>query len=161
MTASPMRLDRDRFAKCQTLADRGATPGERAAGRAAAARVAASAGMKLEEAMRLVGAVPRPSSGPQPPPPRPSPTYQPDAAYAHAWRKAKANPKPKPEPVTVAEILAQKAADLERRKKATARQEREDLKLYAEQDKANAIVREQQAARDREWAEARARQQQG
>lgn len=160
MTASPMRLDRDRFAKCQTLADRGATPGERAAGRAAAARVAASAGMTLEEAMRLVGAASHPSSRP-PPPPRPSPTYQPDAAYAHAWRKAKAKPKPKPEPITVAEILAQKAADLERRKKATARQEREDLKLYAEQDAANAIVREQQAARDREWAEARARQQQG
>lgn len=155
MTASPMRLDRDRFAKCQTLADRGATPGERAAGRAAAARVAASAGMTLEEAARLVDAASRPSR--PTPPPRPSPAYQSDAAYAYAWRK----PKSKPEPVTVAEILAQKAADLERRKKAMARQEREDLKLYAEQEKANAIVREQQAARDREWAEARARQQQG
>ncbi|MCJ2042999.1 hypothetical protein MKK58_00295 [Methylobacterium sp. J-078] len=112
--------------------------------------------MTLEEAARLVDAAPRASSRPTPPP-RPSPAYQPDTAYAYAWRK----PKPKPEPVTVAEILAQKAADMERRKKATARQERKDLRLYAEQDKANAIIRERQAARDREWAEARARQQQG
>ncbi|MBO1021656.1 hypothetical protein IPV08_16980 [Methylobacterium sp. SD274] len=155
MTSQPFQFDQDRFEKCRTLADRGATPGERAAGRAAAARVAASAGMTLEEAVQLVDAAPRPSTGPAPSQAPPSASRAPYEAYAYAWRK----PKAKPEPITVAEMIAQKAAELERRKKAAARQRREDLKMYAEQAKADAVIQEQQAVRDREWAEARAQHQ--
>jgi hypothetical protein len=54
-------------------------------------------------------------------------------------------------------MTAQKAADVVWRKKVAARQERRDRQIYAEQETHNATVREQQAARDREWAEARAR----
>ncbi len=148
---TPGGLDRDRFAKCQALAVGGATPGEREAGRAAAARVAANAGLTVEEAERLVGggsqASPRRgSSSPEPETSRPS-------RETYAWRK----PKPEPEPITVADILAQKAADLARRKKAAARRKRDDRALHAEEEKAKAVLREQQAVRDREWAEARLR----
>ncbi|MCJ2131596.1 hypothetical protein [Methylobacterium sp. E-045] len=155
MTSQPFQFDQDRFEKCRALADRGATPGERAAGQAAAARVAASAGMTLEEAVRLVDAAPRSFQGPTHSQPPPSPSRSSYEAYAYAWRK----PKAKPEPITVAEMIAQKAAELERRKKAAARQRREDIKMYAEQAKADAVIREQQAVRDQEWAEARAQHQ--
>ncbi len=106
MTVSPMRLDRDRFANCQALADRGATPGERAPVRAAGARVAASAGMTLDVAARFVGAafsLPlhtalcqySPASGPPYP-------YR-------LWRKPLSNPSRSLSP-SVAEMMAQKAA---------------------------------------------------
>ena len=150
MTVVPPRFDRVLFAKCEALAERGATLGEREAGRAAATRVAASAGLALDEALSLMEGDPGPSprsagrssDSPSARPPRPS----------YAWR----TPKPEPEPVTVAEMTAQKAADVAWLKRAAARQAREDRRIYAEQEARHAALREQQAARDREWAEARA-----
>lgn len=147
-------LDRDRFMKCRTLADRGATPGERDAGRAAAARVAGSAGMTFEEASRLVDGVPRPSprlTWPPAGPPAGAPyPYRP-------WRKTTRKPGPKPGPKTVADVMAKKAADLERRKKGLAREERKQEELRQEIERLFIKARAEQAVKDREWAEARAR----
>ena len=150
MTFAPPRFDRALFAKCQALAERGATLGEREAGRAAATRVAASAGLALGEALRLMGEHPDPSPRFTE---RSSNARSARAARpAYAWR----TPKVEPEPVTVAEMMAQKAADVVWRKKAAARQTREDRRIYAEQEARHATLREQQAAVDQEWAEARA-----
>ncbi|WP_348645182.1 hypothetical protein [Methylobacterium sp. BTF04] len=139
MTALPP-LDRDRFAKCRMLMARGATPGERAAGEAAATRVAAAAGLTLRQAQALVDGRPAPGAAPRPPP-------------THAW----AEPKPKPPPVSVEELRAQKLAAEARQRKMAEREERRLRAVYAEQARHSARERAAQADRDREWAEARAR----
>jgi len=130
-------LDRERFDKCRALMERGATPGERAAGRAAATRIAAAAGLTLAQAERA-GAT-RPDTAK----PRSAPTY--------AWQA----PKAPPAPVTLEELQAQKrAADAHRRRQAEREAKRRRAAL-AEQERQNVAVRAAQAERDRVWAEAR------
>ena len=139
-------LDRDRFAKCRALMERGATAGERDAGRAAATRVAAAAGLSLVEALAVLDAQVAPRS--EAPPPRPP------SARRYAW----AQPKAPPEPITVEEILRQKEAALQRRKRAAARAATRRRAAYEEQERAIQAVRQAQAAQDRDWAERRAQQ---
>lgn len=141
-------LDRDRFAKCRALMERGATPGERAAGRAAATRVAAAAGLSLADAVALVDAR-RPEAAPGPAPNRDRPRRPAERTYA--W----ATPRPAPEPVTVEEVQRQKAADAARRKKAAARAQRRPQAADPEWEHWSGEVREAQAARDRDWAQRR------
>ncbi|MGV7032370.1 hypothetical protein [Methylobacterium symbioticum] len=139
------RLDRARFAKCRAMMERGATPGERAAGAAAASRVAAAAGLSLGEALRLtddasaheapIRSRPR---GPAPAPRRPYPWQQPPL---------------RDDPISVEEILAQKAANLARLKRKAARERTRLREACAEQDADRAALREAQAERDRLWAE--------
>lgn len=139
-------IDRDRFEKCLALAKRGATAGERAAGLAAAERVASSAGMTLAEAKAAVGrswAAPPRMDWPHPPP---------RAARRTAPR---AKPKRPVKPPTLEEVLQQRAeADAERRRAAAAA-DRRLLKELAEQAAYEAQQRELQAERDREWAATR------
>jgi hypothetical protein len=140
-------LDRDRFAKCRALMERGATAGERQAGRAAATRVAAAAGLSLAEALLIVdtqGVRPEPRAEARPPRPK-------RPARPYAW----AQPKSPPEPITVEELLRQKEAELQRRKRAAARETKRMRAAFAEQEQATEAVRQAQAARDREWAERR------
>ncbi|GJE49952.1 hypothetical protein GOFOIKOB_2993 [Methylobacterium tardum] len=61
----------------------------------------------------------------------------------------------KPAPKTVEDAIAEKAQRDERLKRRAAREEKRLRKVYAAQDAANALLREEQAKRDREWAEAR------
>ncbi|MGU3536797.1 hypothetical protein [Methylobacterium sp. A54F] len=131
-------LDRDRFAKCQTMWKRGATKGERAAGKAAATRVAASARMSLQDAVKATKI--RASA----------PRYPASAAAWAYW-----SPPSNPGPTTVAEMMARKADDLAVKKRAARRAEREMRKFYAQQEAELAVIREQQAVRDREWAASR------
>ena len=141
MTSRMTPADRDRLEKCLALAEQGATPGERAAGRAAAARIAAAAGLTVAEALRAVRQPRGPSHASQPPPRR---TY--------AW----AEPKPAVDPITVEELLRQKAqTEAWRTRAATADarrrgRERGDLEASVAQQRA------EQAERDRDWARARA-----
>lgn len=139
-------LDHDRFEKCLALSRRGATEGERSAGLAAATRVAASAGMTLVEATAFIEGV-APAGPRSAPPPRSSPYPR----QPFIWPRKKEPVKP----ITIEEILAQKAADLAWKKKAAAREEKRMRKLYAEQDRDYATIRETQAVKDREWAEAK------
>ncbi|WP_246686657.1 MULTISPECIES: hypothetical protein [unclassified Methylobacterium] len=139
-------LDHDRFEKCLALSRRGATEGERSAGLAAATRVAASAGMTLVEATAFIEGV-APAGPRSAPPPRSSPYPR----QPFIWPRKKEPVKP----ITIEEILAQKAADLAWKKKAAAREEKRMRKLYAEQDRDHATIRETQAVKDREWAEAK------
>ncbi|KQT78598.1 hypothetical protein ASG51_22105 [Methylobacterium sp. Leaf465] len=141
-------LDRDRFAKCRALMERGATPGERAAGRAAATRVAATAGLSLADALVLADAG-RPDAGRAPAPDHDRPRRPAERTYA--W----ATPRPAPEPVTVEELQRQKAADEARRKKATARARRRPQAADPDWEHWSGEVREAQAARDRDWAQRR------
>lgn len=138
--------ERDRFEKCLALAKRGATAGERAAGLAAAERVASSAGMTLAEARSAVGRS-------RPAPPRMDWPHPPPRAARRTSSRAK--PKRPPKPPTLEEVLRQKAeADAERRRAAAAADLRL-LKELAEQAAYEAKQRELQAGRDREWAAAR------
>ncbi|MCJ2081475.1 hypothetical protein [Methylobacterium sp. J-090] len=132
-----MALDRERFAKCRTLMERGATPGERAAGRAAAIRIAAAAGLTLAEA-EAFGTARRGTATP-----RPAPHY--------AWQA----PKTQPEPITVAELQAQKLAAETRRRKMAEREARRLRAVHAEQERQSAAIRAAQGERDRAWSEAR------
>lgn len=142
---SERRLDRLRFAKCRAMMERGATDGERAAGEAAAARVAAAAGLSLDEALRLTepgGAAEAPrrrAHRPGPAAPRPTP-----------WER----PPLRSDPITVEEILAQKALNLARLKRKAAREEKRLRAVYAQQEAEQEAVRAAQAARDRAWADA-------
>ncbi|WP_244474925.1 hypothetical protein [Methylobacterium sp. Leaf99] len=129
-----MVFDRERFDKCRALMERGATPGERAAGRAAALRIAAAAGLTLAEA-EAFGAARRDTATP-----RPAPTY--------AWQA----PKAPPEPITVAELQAQKLAAETRRRKMAEREARRLRAVHAEQERQSAAARAAQAERDRAWA---------
>ncbi|WP_264047964.1 hypothetical protein [Methylobacterium flocculans] len=146
---SKRALDRDRFAKCRALMDRGATAGEQAAGEAAAARVAAAAGLSLAEAISLVDAADRrfhsdaASQDERARRPQARPTY--------AW----AEPKQKPHPITVEELLRQKEADAAQKKAAAARQAKRAPKGDKDFDRWAEEAREAQAMRDREWAERR------
>ena len=139
--------ERDRFEKCLALAKRGATAGERAAGLAAAERVAASTGMTLVEAKAAVG-------GSRPAPPRMDWPYpQPRAARRTPPR---AKPKRPVKPPTLEEVLQQRAeADAERRRAAVAA-DRRLMKELVEQAAYEAQQRERQAERDQEWAATRA-----
>lgn len=132
--------DRDRFEKCLALAAQGATSGERAAARAAAARIAAGAGLTLAEAMRSV----RPSR------PDPAPRSMPQRAYAWAQPKAPVTP------VTVEELLRQKAETEAWRKRAAARARRRSRQEQPDQEAYAAEQRARQAERDRAWVQARA-----
>ncbi|MCJ2043068.1 hypothetical protein MKK58_00665 [Methylobacterium sp. J-078] len=148
---SARTLDRDRFAKCRALMDRGATDGERAAGKAAATRVAAAAGLSLAAAIGIVDAdQARTTPGPSP---HAGSARRPHGRPTYAW----AQPKPKTEPITVEELLRQKEADLARKKKAAYRseprqEENADFERWA------AEAREAQFQQDREWAERRQRE---
>lgn len=133
--------DRDRFEKCLALAAQGATIGERAAAQAAAARIAAGAGLTLAEAMRAARPT-RVESPPRPPPRR-----------AYAW----AQPKEPVKPITVEELLRQKAETEEWRKRAAARAKRQSRQAQPDQDTYAAEQRARQAERDRAWAQARAK----
>ncbi|KAB1075913.1 hypothetical protein [Methylobacterium soli] len=143
-------IDRDRFSKCRTMWERGATAGEREAGKSAAARVAASAGLTLDEAVRLVGSHPQASSRTQGPS-----AYRPSSSQAWHPAPVKTKPKAKPQPFTVAEMLKAKEAEVERRKRATAREDELMRAFFERQEKDMAAAREAQAIRDREWAERR------
>jgi hypothetical protein len=135
-------LDRDRFAKCRALMDRGATAGERAAGEAAASRVAAAAGLSLAEAISLLDA-----AGPRFDPeaaPGADRARRPHARSTYAW----AQPKPKPEPITVEELLRQKAAEVARKKAKAARQAKRAAKRDEDFDRWAKEAREAQAVRD-------------
>ncbi|SFG72239.1 hypothetical protein [Methylobacterium gossipiicola] len=136
MTAWPP-LDRERFAKCRALMERGATPGERAAGRAAATRIAAAAGLTLAQAERA-GTVRSETAKP-----RSTPTY--------AWQR----PKAPPTPITLEELQAQKLAAEARRRGQAERAAKRRRAVLAEQERQNVAVRAAQAERDRIWAEAR------
>lgn len=141
--------ERDRFEKCLALAKRGATAGERAAGLAAAERVASSAGMTLAEAKAAVGRS-------QPAPPRMDWPYPRPRSARRTPPRAK--PKRSAKPPTLEEVLRQRAeADAERRRAAAAA-DRRLLKELAEQAAYEAQQRELQAERDREWAATRMRQ---
>ncbi|GJD28882.1 hypothetical protein PMNALOAF_0114 [Methylobacterium adhaesivum] len=145
-------LDRDRFAKCRALMERGATPGERAAGRAAATRIAAAAGLTLVQAEASEGAR------------RTETAARPRPASDEAWRARNARPGPQarpeskapPEPITVEELQAQKRAADARRRKMAEREARRLRALHAEQERQSAAVRAAQGERDRAWTEARA-----
>ena len=136
--------DRDRFEKCLALAAQGATAGERAAAQAAAARIAAGAGLTLAEAMHAVRparADGTPRSAPRSPPRR-----------AYAW----AQPKEPVTPITVEELLRQKAETEAWRKRTAARAKRRSRQEQPEQEAYTAEQRARQAERDRVWAQARA-----
>ena len=60
-------------------------------------------------------------------------------------------------PVTLAELLVERERQDAWRKKRAAREERRLRAIYEQQEAANAILREEQARRDLEWVEARAR----
>lgn len=139
--------ERDRFEKCLALAKRGATAGERAAGLAAAERVAASTGMTLVEAKAAVG-------GSRPAPPRMDWPYPRPRAARRTPPRAK--PKRPVKPPTLEEVLRQRAeADAERRRAAVAA-DRRLMKELVEQAAYEARQRERQAERDQEWAATRA-----
>ena len=139
--------ERDRFRKCLAIAERGATDGERAAGLAAAERIATTAGMTLKEATATVkrSRTAAPGSDAR----RPS-SRTPRRPYA--W----AQPKEPAAPVTVEELLRQRAETAAWRRRATAAADRRLMKEMAEQAAYEALQREAQAERDREWAAARA-----
>ena len=141
MTSRMTPADRDRFEKCLVLAEQGATAGERAAGRAAAARIAAAAGLTFAEASRTIRQPRGPSSASRPSPRR-----------AYAW----AEPTPAVTPITVEELLRQKAETEAWRKRAAAAAARRRSGERADQDAYAAEQRAQQAERDRDWAQARA-----
>jgi len=132
--------DRDRFEKCLALAAQGATSGERAAAQAAAARIAAGAGLTLAEAMRAI----RPA--------RPDPAPRPTPQRTYAW----AQPKEPVTPITVEELLRQKAETEAWRKRAGARAKRRSRQAQPDQEAYAAEQRARQAERDRAWAQARA-----
>lgn len=132
--------DRDRFEKCLALAARGATAGERAAAQAAAARIAAGAGLTLAEAIRALRQ-PRPDAASRPAPRRP-----------YAW----AQPKEPVTPITVEELLRQKAETEAWRKRAAARAKHRSRQAQPDQEAYAAEQRARQAERDRAWARARA-----
>ncbi len=136
--------DRDRFEKCLALAAQGATSGERAAGRAAAERIAAGAGLTLDAAIRAI----RPARADVPP--RAAPRSAPQRAYAWAQPKAPVTP------ITVEELLRQKAETEAWRKRAATRAKRRSRQEQPDQDAYAAEQRARQAERDRAWAQARA-----
>ncbi|QEE40850.1 hypothetical protein FV241_26575 [Methylobacterium sp. WL2] len=139
--------ERDRFEKCLALAKRGATAGERAAGLAAAERLAASAGMTLLEAKAAVGHS-------RPAPPRMDWPYPTPRAARRTPLRARAKRPVKPP--TLEEVLRQRAeADAEKRRAAAAA-DRRLLRELAEQAAYEARQRELQGERDREWARSRA-----
>ena len=131
--------DRDRLQKCLALAEQGATAGERAAGLAAAVRIAAGAGLTLAE---VIGTSRPPRGASSQPPPRRS----------YAW----AQPKPAVDPITVEELLRQKAETEAWRKRAATAAARRRRREQAEQDAYAAEQRARQAERDRDWVRARA-----
>ncbi|MCJ2072548.1 hypothetical protein MKK75_27785 [Methylobacterium sp. J-030] len=132
--------DRDRFEKCLALAAQGATAGERAAAQAAAARIAAGAGLTLAEAIRAVRPA-RAESGSRSAPRRP-----------YAW----AQPKEPVTPITVEELLRQKAETEAWRKRAAARAKQRRRQVQPDEEAYAAEQRARQAERDRAWAQARA-----
>ncbi|MDP4021366.1 hypothetical protein Q8W71_01915 [Methylobacterium sp. NEAU 140] len=139
---SARSLDLDRFRKCAALMRGGATAGERAAGEAAARRMAAAAGLTLGEALGLGdGAPPRAASRPSPR--RPAP---------HAPPPMRAGP------VTVEELIAEKARQQDWLKRKAAREARRLRAAYAQQEAVSAALRAEQARKDRAWAEARGRE---
>jgi hypothetical protein len=114
--------DRDRLVKCFAVAERGATPGERAAAWAAAARIAASVGLTLAEATALLA---RPAAAARktryaPPRRRPFPWEQPKAPFR---------------PVTVQEVLRQKAETEAWRKRRAATAARRRKRAAEEDDR--------------------------
>lgn len=131
----------DQFRKCISLAEGGATEGERQAGHAAAARVAAAAGLSVEEAHQRAGGLRKPFVQQHPVPPT-------------SWKPATRRTPPRPQ--TVADVLAEKAREHEHRKRHAAKAERRWQRFYAEQEVEIAKVREKQAERDCAWAEAKA-----
>ncbi|MCJ2050416.1 hypothetical protein [Methylobacterium sp. J-070] len=136
--------DRDRFEKCLTLAERGVTAGERAAGLAAAERIADAAGLTLAEAIRAVRQGPATGSA--------SRTSRP-SRQPYAW----AQPKAAVTPVTLEELQRQKAETEAWRKRVATAAARRRRAERAEQEAYAAQRRAEQAERDRDWARARAR----
>ena len=138
-------LDLDHFRKCIGLMRRGATPGERSAAMAAAGRMAAAAGLSLEEAvLRLDRGRARPVITLR--------DVQPSAPGRTTMRRKP----PAPKPPTLAEVIAERERVDAARRAYAARHKKRLQKLYAAQEEQQAADRAAQAVRDREWAEARA-----
>lgn len=145
------RLDpsaRRRLESCLMLAERGATAGERAAGKAAAERILAAAGLTLAEAHE--GAATARRAAPQSNWASP-PGWQ-------GWTRPRAKPsKPRkpPKPPTVADRLREKAEEAVAQRERAAAADRRFHKDHADQFAWEAEQREAQAERDRAWAESR------
>lgn len=141
-----------RLESCLTLATRGSTAGERAAGKAAAERIAAAAGLTLAEARGRTStarsANPKPSW-------TPPPGWAPPAGWPGRSRPRTKSRKP-PKPPTVADRLREKAEEAERQRTRAAAADRRFYKDHADQFAWEAEQREAQAERDRAWAESRA-----
>jgi hypothetical protein len=138
-----------RLESCLTLAKRGATAGERAAAKAAAERIAATAGLTLAEAQEHTATTRRaaPPSDWTPPP-----GWQ-------GWARPRAKPsKPRrpPKPPTVADRLREKAEEAAAARKRAAAADHRFSKDYAEHAAWEAEQRVAQAKRDHDWAESRA-----
>lgn len=146
---SERRLDRARFAKCRAMMERGATAGERAAGEAAARRVAAAAELSLSEALRLADVE---TAGEMPFRPKPRGSGQ-APRRPNPWEQ----PPLRSDPISVEEIQAQKAANLARLKRRAAQEKKRLRAVHARQEAEQMVVREEQAERDRAWAEMRQR----
>lgn len=132
-----------RLKSCLALAKRGATAGERAAGMAAAKRIAEAAGISLAEA-RGSTTTARVS--------QPAPMWTPPAGWSAAWQRSRSQPRKPRKPPTVADRLREKAEqDADRRKRAMAA-DRRLLKELAVQASWEAEQRAAQAERDRAWA---------
>lgn len=132
-----------RFRACRELEKRGVTAGEREAGRAAAARVAAGAGLEFAEAVQLAeenGVKSGPSTRPRSAQKKPKAGQIPPASP------------PKSKPATIAELPADRQAKAERFRK---RVEREMCDAVSINSKWQAEAREVPAQRDREWAAAK------
>lgn len=122
------------------LAEQGATAGERAAARAAAARIAVGAGLTLAEAVRTM----RP--GPDAVAAQPGATAPPrEPRRPYAW----AQPREPVRPITVEELMRQKAETEAWRKRRTAADDRARKQDAAARDADAAEQRARQAERDR------------
>lgn len=140
-----------RLESCLTLAKRGATAGERAAGKAAAERIAAAAGLTLAEAQESTTARrPTPQPSWTPPPGWTPPTGWPGRA------RTRAKPRKPPKPPTVADRLREKAEEAVAQRRRAAEADRRFHKDYADQFAWEDEQRAAQAERDRAWAESRA-----
>ncbi|WP_018263403.1 hypothetical protein [Methylobacterium sp. WSM2598] len=151
MKSKVENLNVERFAKCWALAKAGGTEGEREAGLAAATRVAAAAGLTIEEAERLVTeAGPTASSS--------------SATTTSFWDDMIVREMAEMIRKKVDEEISRQMALREQRLKEEARERRRQAKaarLAHERDMEEwaARMKAEQAIKDREWAEQRRRQQ--
>lgn len=130
-----------RLERCLALAKRGSTPGERAAAKAAAERIAAAASLTLTQAQGHATAAQATASS--------------SSARAPTRARPQANPRPPAKARTVADRLREKAEELAQQRKRAAEADRRLEKERAVQEAWEAEVRAAQAVRDRAWAQSR------